>query len=964
MAQKEDLPNGPMQKSGTRKLERPSATSSTNLYPILPTRTISSNLPSASKALSNLLERPTNNRGDSSIAQTRRSSDPSSSRRPEQTFRPQHDSTLTQQLMSYQEQRNPSSCGSKQQKFDSSLLSLQASSQDKSQLKLKRPYSERNIHNEDKVTKIDDLEKWETQFRIQVFVAHTVICVMCYIRQINQHVKWLVQRELGIERLQQQDGETVEWLNSVIQQIWKGFNPDLLVSVTDMLEDTMNRIAPYFIQAANVETLELGIIAPRVEKIKIIGQREIDGGDELFIGEAHFSFGALAPSPEAQHAPPHVVVSIKTGFKAIIPVKVEILGFSAMIRFEIQLLGTPPFVSKGRFSILNTPVYETSIVSLVPINIAQLPIVKDFLKASVNLVLQEFTYPKFLDLDLAQLLSGDDVKHDTQSIGVVRIDIYEAKDLAQADIRGDNDPYVVTALDPPPYPTETKTRVIENEAHPVWQETHFHKIPELDIVSDNIKIRLSVWDWDRFSNDDHIGSVWFDIKEKIRDGKEECIIHDGWTDIWLNQQQHTRRGSLNCRVLYSPKIYDESTIQENQTSGILALQIHQAMNIQVTAPAFTHHKSSIPLLDHFSGSNFPNPYASVFLNDIQVYRTRTKLNNVAPYWNASTEQFVRDWSTATLRIVIKNQKDLEDDPVIGMVNVSLKNIFEEKPEKDVTKWFPLRDGIGCGKVRISFLFKTVTLKLKPQEKGYDVGTLEVKNLIARDLEKYFKGRNYFVNLELNTTPSHPHHTESSTERPPSWPNVILFPILERYKTCLIFKVRRRNFLGVSRTAGIAKIWLRGIIDLDEQTIYNLPIYEKIPNKDPQNDDEVQQSPQFSNSPRVRGHLEFKIKFLPGLSPLHENLVKRSLTGANASVLSQHPLHLEEENAGSAGENIDPVQEELYRTPQREERRINHLFESQSMRRMQWLNDTLKSRIISFVSRHGQLEDNQAIEREA
>ena len=93
---------------------------------------------------------------------------------------------------------------------------------------------------------------------------------------------------------------------------------------------------------------------------------------------------------------------------------------------------------------------------------------------------------------------------------------------------GENDPYVTISLDPPPYAhAVSTTRFIENAAHPKWRETHFLKIPPLDLLSEHIKLKLSVWDWDRFSADDHIGSAWHDLKDVVGNGEDEKAIHDG-----------------------------------------------------------------------------------------------------------------------------------------------------------------------------------------------------------------------------------------------------------------------------------------------------------------------------------------------------------------------------------------------------------------------------------------------------
>ena len=70
-------------------------------------------------------------------------------------------------------------------------------------------------------------------------------------------------------------------------------------------------------------------------------------------------------------APPHILAWIKTGISAVIPIKVELIGFKASIHFEFKITGISPFVSAGRFSFLNFPLYETSIMPLIPMNIAQ-----------------------------------------------------------------------------------------------------------------------------------------------------------------------------------------------------------------------------------------------------------------------------------------------------------------------------------------------------------------------------------------------------------------------------------------------------------------------------------------------------------------------------------------------------------------------------------------------------------------
>ncbi|CAG8652388.1 2774_t:CDS:2, partial [Dentiscutata heterogama] len=266
--------------------------------------------------------------------------------------------------------------------------------------------------------------------------------------------------------------------------------------------------------------------------------------------------------------------------------------------------------------------------------------------------------------------------------------------------------------------------------------------------------------------------------------------------------------------------------------GILGLQIHQAMSLQVTAAPYVKEASEIVLSDNVYNATYPNPYCVVYLNDIRVFRTRAKLNNTAPYWNASTEQFVKDWRAAVVRIVVKDQKDLEYDPVIGMATIPLKELLEHKG-KQGAKWYPLRHGVGCGKVRLSFVFRSLAINLSPEEKGYDVGTLLVHSIVAEDLDPKIACDNMSLTLSLCGSLENERYTILSHGNPPSWlvtsncadQNRLQFGVLRRHRTGLIITLKQRGLFGMTYTVGNAIFWLKDIRDCKEVEV-KLPIYTR------------------------------------------------------------------------------------------------------------------------------------------
>lgn len=46
------------------------------------------------------------------------------------------------------------------------------------------------------------------------------------------------------------EGESVEWLNFMIEKIWRSVDPDFFTVIEDLLEDTIQSVAPSFIVRA------------------------------------------------------------------------------------------------------------------------------------------------------------------------------------------------------------------------------------------------------------------------------------------------------------------------------------------------------------------------------------------------------------------------------------------------------------------------------------------------------------------------------------------------------------------------------------------------------------------------------------------------------------------------------------------------------------------------------------------
>lgn len=93
-----------------------------------------------------------------------------------------------------------------------------------------------------------------------------------------------------------------------------------------------------------------------------------------------------------------------------------------------------------------------------------------------------------------------------------------------------------------------------------------------------------------------------------------------------------------------------------------------------------------------------------------------------PIFNAGTERFVRDWRSAIITVTVRDSRNREHDPILGVVPLKLSDVLDQRCQ--VTRWYPLDGGVGFGRIRISLLFRAIETRLPPNMLGWDVGTFE------------------------------------------------------------------------------------------------------------------------------------------------------------------------------------------------------------------------------------------------
>ncbi|CAK9786018.1 hypothetical protein CC85DRAFT_285706 [Cutaneotrichosporon oleaginosum] len=247
------------------------------------------------------------------------------------------------------------------------------------------------------------------------------------------------------------------------------------------------------------------------------------------------------------------------------------------------------------------------------------------------------------------------------------------------------------------------------------------------------------------------------IKDRRGEGKTVAPWWLQWLDDWMEkpewETERAKRRKEMVEYITGERQRDEIEAAMPPTgefpSGVLQFHVHQCAELEMYPDSGSFSGSNISrrksaasgkpalsnVIDRAPGENPdpPSAYCEVHLNDKYVFRTRTKRVNPQPYFNALSERFIRDWRQARIKFVVKDERDREHDPIIGVVSLRVRDVLADRAQ--ITRWFPILGGLGFGKLRISLLFKPIDIKLPRGVSSYEACTFDIASLQTTDLSE-------------------------------------------------------------------------------------------------------------------------------------------------------------------------------------------------------------------------------------
>lgn len=510
------------------------------------------------------------------------------------------------------------------------------------------------------------------------------------IRRVRRNFRDDVNRELAKNRLET-DVESLEWINSFLVKFWPIYAPVLCRTVVMSVDQVLSTSTPAFLDSMRIKEFTLGTKPPRLEHVKTYPKAD----DDTVLMDWKFSFtpndtADLTARQVKNKVNPKIVLEIRIG-KAMISkamdIIVEDMACSGLMRVRVKLQLEFPHIDRVEICFLGKPTFDYVCKPLggdtLGFDINFIPGLEGFIQEQIHANLAPMMYdPNVFPIEIAKMLAGNPVD---QAIGVLQVTFHGAQGLKNQDkFSGTPDPYAVVSInsrDP-----LGKTKTVEQNANPRWNET-------VNVVLTSLRepLTIQVYDYNEYRKDKELGVCTFNLEQLDSQTEHE--------NLQLEVIASGRaRGIVQADVRFFPVLeghkMEDGTVETppESTTGIAKFTIEQAKDLDGT-------KSLIGQL---------NPYAVLLLNgkEIQVSKKLKRTNN--PIWpDATKELLITDRKKAKLGLVIKDDRDMAADPVLGTYQIKLDDMLELMGKGQ--EWYSLA-GAKSGRAKMMLQWKPVALK--------------------------------------------------------------------------------------------------------------------------------------------------------------------------------------------------------------------------------------------------------------
>ncbi|EED19084.1 membrane bound C2 domain protein (vp115), putative [Talaromyces stipitatus ATCC 10500] len=657
------------------------------------------------------------------------------------------------------------------------------------------------------------------------------------IRRVRRNFRDDVHREMAKQRLET-DSESLEWINGFLLKFWPIYAPVLCDTIINSVDQVLSTSTPAFLDSLRMKTFVLGTKPPRLEHVKTYPKTEVD----TVIMDWKFSFTPndtmdMTARELKDKINPKVVLEVRVGKGVVshgLDVIVEDFAFSGLMRVKMKLQIPFPHIERVDISFMERPEIDYVCKPLggdhLGFDINFIPGLEGFIKEQIHGNLGPMMYePNVFPIEIAKMLAGNPVD---QAIGVLAVTLHGAANLKGSGRIGNTvDPYCSISINNRNELARTKT--IRDTTEPRWNETHY-----IIITSFTDSLTVGVFDYNDVRKDQELGIATFPL-DKLESESE----HEGLAlDISYSGRS---RGVLRADVRFFPVL--EGRRLEDGTeepapelnTGVARFTVEQAKELDGS-------KSLVGSL---------NPYAVLILNGKEVHVTKKlKRTNNPIFQNSSKELLITDRKHAKLGLLIKDDRDLATDPVIGKYQIKLNDMLKMMDKGQ--EWYQLH-GAKSGRVKMMLDWKPVALRGIVGGAGYvpPIGVARIHFKSAKDLrnvETMGKSDPY-ARVLLNGIPSGRTVTYKNNLNP-DWDEIVYVPV-HNVREKLTLEVMDEESLSKDRSLGEVEVSLSDYIHEDENGEYEVDEEKQ----------DIQSGLRMNGRGTAKGFLNYNIAFYPALN---------------------------------------------------------------------------------------------------
>ncbi|XP_038974602.1 synaptotagmin-5-like [Phoenix dactylifera] len=327
----------------------------------------------------------------------------------------------------------------------------------------------------------------------------------------------------------------VKWLNKQLSKLWPFIADAATMVIKDSVEPLLEDYRPPGISSLKFTKLSLGNVAPKIEGIRV---QSLKKGQITM--DIDFRWGG----------DPNIILAVEA-LVASLPIQLKDLQVFTVVRVIFQLSEEIPCISAVVVALLAVPKPRIDyILKAVGGSLTAIPGLSDMIDDTMNSIVTDMLqWPHRIVVPLGGV-DVDTSELELKPQGKLTLTVVKANGLKNMEIIGKSDPYVVLSVRPM---FKVKTKVINNNLNPVWNET-FELIAE---DKETQSVILEVFDEDNLAQDKRLGVAKLALIDLEPETNKEFDMRLLPSLDTLKIKDKKDRGTLTIMVMYHPFTKDE-----------------------------------------------------------------------------------------------------------------------------------------------------------------------------------------------------------------------------------------------------------------------------------------------------------------------------------------------------------------------------------------------------------------------